>query len=118
MSRTNPLLEYSPAAGPIYRINTVVHVITDGAYGAISRACVDSGMAWLNRDFRATAGSKASRSVDTRIEFVLVEVKYHDNKAWLNQCGTSPSPLLPSRSPPSPSPSHPPPSASRTRSLA
>ena len=85
MSLTNPLQEYSPASGPVYRINTVVHVITDGMSGAISQACVNSGMAWLNRDFRATAGSKASGSVDTRIEFVLVETKYHDNAAWLNQ---------------------------------
>ena len=85
MDVTNPLQEYSPASGPIYRINTVVHVITDGANGAISQACINSGMAWLNRDFRATAGSKAANSVDTRIEFVLVDTKYHDNADWLNQ---------------------------------
>ena len=85
MSRTNPLPAYSPANGPIYRIDTVVHVITDGAAGAISRSCVESGMDWLNRDFRARTGTKASGSVDTRIEFVLSEVRYHDNGAWMDQ---------------------------------
>ncbi len=85
MSLTNPLEEYSPAAGPILRINTVVHVISDGANGVISQACVESGIAWLNRDFRAQSGSKSADSVDTRIEFVLSQTLFHDNAAWMNQ---------------------------------
>ena len=85
MSYTNPLQSYSPASGPIYRIKTVVHVISDGTAGLISRSCVEDGIEWLNRDFRAVAGSKVAGSVDTRIEFVLTDVKYHDNSQWQNQ---------------------------------
>ena len=85
MSQTNPLDEYSPTSGPVYRVKTVVHVISSGTDGAIPQSCVNTGIAWLNRDFRATSGSKAAGSVDTRIEFVLSQVRYHDNAAWQNQ---------------------------------
>jgi len=83
---TDPKLVYSPRSGPVYRINTCVHVImsSDGESGAASDACVSGGIDWLNRDFRAMAG-KGSESVDTRIEFRLIKTKTHKKDAWYNQ---------------------------------
>lgn len=51
-----------------------VYVPLTSRTGAIDDACVSGGIAWLNRDFRATAGHKGSESVDTRIEFLLIKV--------------------------------------------
>ena len=84
---TDPKPEYSPANGPVYRINTCVHIImsADGQTGPVSEACVSGGIAWLNRDFRATAGHKGSGSVDSGIEFHLIKTTTHRNNAWMNQ---------------------------------
>ena len=84
---TDPKPIYSPTQGPIYRIKTCIHVImsSDGLTGAISQACIHGGMAWLNRDFRATAGEKSANSVDTRIEFQLIKTLEHKNTAWMTQ---------------------------------
>ena len=84
---TDPKPKYSPTNGPVYRINTCVHIImsTDGETGPVSEACVSGGIAWLNRDFRATAGHKGSGSVDTRIEFLLIKTTTHRSDAWMGQ---------------------------------
>ena len=92
----NPADRYAPTSAPILTIRTVIHVITNGpTTGHISPECAASGIAWLNRDFRAAAGSKSAASVDTRIGFALATtdehgnsttgVAYHDNAAWFNQ---------------------------------
>ena len=94
-SFTNPAAEYKPTAGPVYQVKVVVHVVTNGATGSLSDSCVQSGITWLNNDFRAVSGTKGGNGVDTRIQFVLATtdangasttgIVRHDNEAWFNQ---------------------------------
>ena len=96
----NPSSDYAPSVGVLYKVQTVVHVLTNGAGtsapGYLSAACIQAGIDLLNQDFRVSAGSKgaASGSVDTRIEFELATtttsggattgIVYHNNAAWFN----------------------------------
>lgn len=88
-SSTNPTAAYSPAAGPVYRIPVVFHVIrrTDGT-GYISPAMLQSQIDILNEDFRALAGSNGAGGVDCRIEFVLAGYDYTTNNTWFRDRGT------------------------------
>jgi hypothetical protein len=95
---TNPSEQYAPNSGTLYRISTVVHVITNGATGLLSLDCVKNGISMLNDQFRARADTKAAASVDVRIEFALATVDgdgaatggvhYYDNAAWFNVAST------------------------------
>lgn len=96
---TNPAEEYIPTSGPVYQVNMVVHVITNGALtsspGYISDTCVQSGITLLNNDFRAVTGTKGAGGVDTRIQFALATtnaagasttgIVRHNNEGWFNQ---------------------------------
>ena len=100
----NPADQYAPTASvPILTIRTVVHIVTNGpTTGYISPACVSSGIARLNDDFRG-ASRRGGASVDTRIDFALAThgpdgsettgMVYHDNGAWFNQ-QANPTPTL------------------------
>lgn len=94
----HPKERYSPTGRPLYRIRVVVHVVSNGAVGALSDLCVAAGIDMLNDDFRGVgrAGTKTSLagSVDTRIEFQLATtdaqgapttgILRHDNESWFN----------------------------------
>ena len=95
----------APGGGPLYRIRTVIHVMTSGtgpsATGYISPACAASGIALLNADFRAHHGTRSglAGSSDTNIEFVLATtdrygaatsgVEYYNNNTWLTMHKTA-----------------------------
>ena len=98
-NRTNPLPEYMPVNGPIYRIPVVVHVLRTSSGGNdISPARVQSQIDILNEDFRAIAGTNGAPGVDTRIEFFLATedpqgnpttgITYSNNSTWYNDGGS------------------------------
>ena len=94
--QTNPSQTYAPTS--VQRIPVVVHVIqnTSGT-GNLSNAIVQSQIAVLNEDFRATSGTPGAGGVDSQIEFFLATtdpngqpttgIVHYTNNTWFTDAG-------------------------------
>jgi hypothetical protein len=96
--------EYQPAAGPLYRIPVVVHVLrSSSGAGNVSDGLIRSQIDVLNEDFQAIAGSLGQNGTHCEIEFFLATTDPSGNPTtgitrsndtnWFNDSGDYWTPL-------------------------
>ena len=65
---------YSPSAGEVYVIRTIIHIVHDGIIGLINERVVRRMVEMTN--------ALHVRKFNTKIQFVLLETLYHDQPSW------------------------------------